>query len=216
MLYKGVLWCVATLLLGVLFFMLTTMPPFSPKLDTLVQADLAMSGVSHDVTAVLLNFRSLDTLLEVGVMLLALIAIQVLTPHFRYKPFTHASTITDMYIATLLPLIVLSAVYLLLAGTYKSGGAFVAAALLAGGIIILKLTKPKLFLTLEKLHLRFLSAFGLLFFATIGILSLIEGVFLQYPISYASIVILMIEALLMLSLAIILASFFIHAVQDLE
>ncbi|MBE0514521.1 MnhB domain-containing protein [Sulfurimonas sp.] len=206
----------AALFLGMLFFMVATMPPFSPKLDTLVQADLAMSGVSHDVTAVLLNFRALDTLLEVGVVLLALMGIQVVSPHFRYKPYTEANTITDIYIAILLPVIILSALYLLLAGSYKSGGAFVASALLAGGIIILKLTKPKLFVSLEKLHLRFLSALGLLFFVGIGVLTLIEGLFLQYPLSYASTLILMIETLLMFSLAIILASFFINAVQDLE
>jgi multisubunit Na+/H+ antiporter MnhB subunit len=216
MIYKGILWSFAALLLAVLFFMLESMPPFSSKIEPLVQANMAMSGVDHEVTAVLLNFRSLDTLLEIGVVLLAFIAIGVLAPQFRYQPYTHASTVTDVYITLLFPLIVLSAFYILLAGSYKSGGAFVAAALLAGGIIIVKLTKPDLFLQAQRIHLRFLAALGLLFFTAVALMSLLEGAFLQYPLEYASLLIVLIETLLMFSLAIILASFFINGVQRLQ
>ncbi|MFN2337821.1 MAG: hypothetical protein ABR544_02485, partial [Gammaproteobacteria bacterium] len=41
------------------------------SLPELVQEHLGTSGVSHPVTAVLLNFRAHDTLLEIGVLLLA-------------------------------------------------------------------------------------------------------------------------------------------------
>ena len=39
-----------------------------------VAAHLAESGVTHPVTAVLLNYRGYDTLLEIAVLLLALLA----------------------------------------------------------------------------------------------------------------------------------------------
>lgn len=216
MIYKWLLWSLALSLLAVLVVMLDSMPPFEPKLDTLVQAKKSMSGVEHDVTAVLLNFRSLDTLLEVAVVLLAFVGIGVLAPHFRYKPFTHASTITDTYITVLVPIILLSAFYLLFAGSYKSGGAFVAAALLAGGIIIVKLTKPDLFINAEKIQLRFLVSLGLLFFLGVALFSLTTGAFLQYPLGLATLLIVLIEVLLMFSLAIILAAFFINGVQRLH
>lgn len=43
---------------------LMQLPPPAVQLPTLVEKNLAQSGVEHPVTAVLLNFRGYDTLLE--------------------------------------------------------------------------------------------------------------------------------------------------------
>jgi len=138
------------------------------------------SGVTHEVTAVLLNFRSLDTLLEVGVILLSLIAIYALYPNFGYTPLSFESTITDTFIAILFPLITLYAFYILYSGSYQSGGAFSAAALLAGGIIIVRLIKPRSFFVPKEFALRLLYVSGLFYFMSVGVVSLIFGSFLEY------------------------------------
>ncbi len=41
---------------------------------------MAASGVEHPVTAVLLNFRGYDTLLEIAVLLLALLVMLAVSP----------------------------------------------------------------------------------------------------------------------------------------
>ena len=47
----------------------------SSSLPALVQDKLTHSGVQNPVTAVLLNFRSYDTLLEIGVLLIVAVAM---------------------------------------------------------------------------------------------------------------------------------------------
>src|SRR5690606_25544274 len=52
-----------------------SVPPRPPVLPALVAERLGASGVSNPVTAVLLNFRSYDTLLEIAVLLVAMVAV---------------------------------------------------------------------------------------------------------------------------------------------
>ena len=70
----GVMLCAAAfawLLADSLF----ALPAPAIDLRPLVSANLAQSGVAHPVTAVLLNFRGFDTLLEIAVMLVALLGV---------------------------------------------------------------------------------------------------------------------------------------------
>ena len=187
--------------------------PFEPIISNNIKHEVSQSGVSHEVTAVLLNFRALDTLLEVGVIFLALVAIYTIKPHFRYMPLSYENSITNTFVALLFPLIVLCSFYVLYSGAYQSGGAFAAAALLAGGIIILRLVKPVYLADLQEFILRFVYVSGLLFFLIVGIGTLFFGSFLEYRGNVATILILSIETVLTLSLAVILASYFINAVQ---
>lgn len=208
LIYSGALFVFIVLCSALLF-----LEKFDPIINQHIIRHLPQSGVSHDITAVLLNFRALDTLLEVGVILLALIAIYTLKPHFRYKPLSFENTITNTFVALLFPLIVLSAFYILYSGSYQSGGAFAAAALLAGGIIILRLVKPRYLSSLQEPSLRFVYVSGLLFFVGVGIGTLFFGSFLQYRNTMATFLIISIETVLTLSLAVILATYFINAVQ---
>ena len=57
-------------LTSVLSWTVWTLPPFSDRMQQLVASNMAASGVENPVTAVLLNFRGYDTLLEIGVLLL--------------------------------------------------------------------------------------------------------------------------------------------------
>ena len=60
----------------------TVTRPVTPGRDVpaLIAGALDVSGVSHPVTAVLLNFRGYDTLLELVVLLIALAGVRCLAP----------------------------------------------------------------------------------------------------------------------------------------
>ena len=76
-----------------------------------ISGNLASSGVSNPVTAVLLNFRAYDTLLELAVLLTAVLGIFALgqaTP--GYQP---AGPIFDGLVRWLVPVLILTAGYLL-------------------------------------------------------------------------------------------------------
>lgn len=121
-------------LLGLLTLAAWYLP--SPGLGQEVQASLPDSGVQNPVTAVLLNFRAFDTLLEIGVLLLATIAIWSLGP----MPMPGAQAIISPVLPALgrilFPMFALVSIYLLWRGSHAPGGAFSAGAVIgAGGIL---------------------------------------------------------------------------------
>lgn len=203
----------AFVLFVALCFLLLGITPQSSSLERELLDAMPKSGVTHEVTAVLLNFRSLDTLLEVGVILLSLVAIYGISPLFSYSPKSFEHTITNTFASLLIPFIALYAFYILYSGSYQSGGAFGAAALLAGGIIIYALIKPHSFVLPSEFWLRLLYVSGLFYFVSLGIVSLIFGAFLEYRDEVASFAIISIETLLTLSLAVILAAYFINTLK---
>ena len=102
-----------------------------------ISGNLAASGVSNPVTAVLLNFRAYDTLLELAVLLTAVLGIFALgqaTP--GYQP---AGPIFDGLVRWLVPVLILTAGYLLWVGAHAPGGAFQAGATLAAAGVVLRL-----------------------------------------------------------------------------
>ena len=71
-------WLPVTVLLPLLLdsgYVVLSLPPDAAGLSAQVAANLQTSGVSNPVTAVLLNFRGYDTLLEMVVLLLALLGV---------------------------------------------------------------------------------------------------------------------------------------------
>ncbi|MFP4332668.1 MAG: MnhB domain-containing protein [Campylobacterales bacterium] len=209
-------WIVGFFTFTVLSFTFIGLIGFEPVIENYVEANIDSSGVSHSVTAILLNFRALDTLLEVGVIFLAIVLFYTITPHFAYKPLSFESGVTNTFVSLLFPIIVFSSFYILYIGSYTSGGAFGAAALLAGGFIIVRLIKPTYLSNLKDRNLRLMYASGFLFFTLVGIGALFFGSFLYYKDTLATIVILSVETVLMLSLSAILSSFFINATQRLK
>lgn len=122
----------AVLLLSSVF----PLPDFNGVIPDLVNRNLLKSGVSNPVTAVLLNFRAYDTLLEIGVVLLALFGLAAVGTHFRYVRRPRSGDVLTGFYRLLLPLLVLVSAYMVWVGKYAPGGAFQAAALLAAGGII--------------------------------------------------------------------------------
>jgi multisubunit Na+/H+ antiporter MnhB subunit len=113
--------------------------PSAPRIA--IRESLAHSGATNPVTAVLLNFRAYDTLLEVAVLLAAaLAALTVLSEsanarETRPRPL---GPVLQPFARLLVPLTVLVATYVLWIGTKAPGGAFQAAAILgAGGVLMI-------------------------------------------------------------------------------
>ncbi|WP_421870612.1 hydrogenase subunit MbhD domain-containing protein [Motiliproteus sp.] len=165
-----------------------------------VEQRLSQSGVSHPVTAVLLNFRSWDTLLELAVLLSAALGILNLGPARQIQG--HSVALTDALARVLVPLLVLTAGYLLWTGAFAPGGAFQAGAVLASAAVVIHLTGRARLMRPDLAVLRLLLVVGLLLFVVIGLWPMIGGAaFLQYPQALAGALILVIEAAAMVSIA---------------
>ena len=171
---------------------------------------MAVSGVEHPVTAVLLNFRGYDTLLEVAVLLLALLGMLAALPESAVET---AASRRDPVLQTLarlaVPLMILVAGYLLWAGAHRPGGAFQAGAVLAGAAVLLHLAGLLPAWASPGLVLRLGLAGGLLVFLAVATVLLGQGALLRYPPEHAGAMILLIEAGLTLSLGLILAGLFL-------
>lgn len=178
-----------------------------------VRAQLPQSGVDHPVTAVLLNFRSYDTLLEIAVLLVAVItglaARQALPDQDR--PRHIENTLLVALLHGLLPVLLLTAAYLLWAGATQPGGAFQAGAVLAAAGVLLRLAGAQL-PAAETLASRIAMLAGFMLFLLVAIGTLLGGrAFLAYPPAWAGALILLIEAGLSLSIGVILLGLFAAA-----
>jgi multisubunit Na+/H+ antiporter MnhB subunit len=175
-----------------------------------VMAQLAASGVSHPVTAVLLNYRGYDTLLEIAVLLLALLAILAVLGDTPAAPSPQAAHPVLQTLARLaVPLMIVVAIYLLWAGAFRPGGAFQAGAVLAAAGVLLHLAGLIPGWNLPRLHLRFGLAAGFMVFLAVAAALLMQGALLKYPPAMAGGLILLIESGLTISLGLILAGLFL-------
>jgi len=165
-----------------------------------VSANLSSSGVSNPVTAVLLNFRAYDTLLELAVLLTAVLGIFALSEEReRYQP---AGPVFAGLVSWLVPMLVLVAGYLLWVGAHAPGGAFQAGATLAAAGVVLRLAgKSDIGLPHGNL-LHLILVIGVAIFLLVGLSMLALGRdFLAYPPALAGSLILLIETAAMFSIA---------------
>lgn len=160
---------------------LMQLPPPAVQLPTLVEKNLAQSGVEHPVTAVLLNFRGYDTLLEVAVLLLALLTMLTLSGGGAPAPAGVADPLLQGLARKALPLILLTAGYLLWAGAHRPGGAFQAGAVLAAGAVLLQLAGLLPVWTEPRRLLRLGLTLGFFIFLGVAAALLTEGALLRYP-----------------------------------
>ncbi|MGE5088144.1 MAG: MnhB domain-containing protein [Candidatus Levyibacteriota bacterium] len=188
--------------------------PAAVDLRVPVAAHLAASGVSHPVTAVLLNYRGYDTLLEIAVLLLALLGILAVVGD-AHVPAPRAAHVVLQALARLVtPLMIVVAVYLLWAGAFRPGGAFQAGAVLAAAAVLLHLVGLLPGWNTPRLRLRFGLAAGFAVFLTVASALLTQGALLKYPPEAAGGLILLIEASLTVSLGLILAGLFLFLSRD--
>lgn len=178
-------------------------------LGAAVQAELAHSGVQSSVTAVLLNFRGYDTLLEIAVLTVALVGVWAL----GLAPRIEESAPSPILLAldgVLIPLVPVICGYLLWAGATNPGGAFQAGAVLAAAGVLFILSGQQPHIPLPTGPMRWMVAVGLAAFLCVSLGVMGGGRrFLEYPPDLAGVLILFIEAAATLSIAVILAGLFI-------
>ncbi len=205
-------WLLYPLLLvlgGGLGYVVLTLPQEATGLRDLAAGHLDASGVANPVTAVLLNFRGYDTLLEMAVLFVALLGLWSLgdsRPPRDPAPGPVLDTLTRL----LAPVLLLVAAYLLWVGAHAPGGAFQAGSILgAAGVLMLLagFSPPQALLGWP---LRLTVAAGLLAFLAGGLLTLVAGArLLEYPAALAGGLIFFIEAAATAAIGVTLAALFL-------
>ena len=192
-----------------LAYVLLSLPLPAPGLTESVSDKLADSGVGNAVTAVLINFRGYDTLLEMTVLFLALVAIWSLCS----LPVTDEAApgpVLNLLFRLLVPILILIAGYLLWVGADAPGGAFQAGSVLGAAGVLLLLVGWRLGSGFVGLPLRVVLVTGLAVFMLVGAVMLVSGrLFLEYPPPLAGSLILLIETAAALSIGFTLAALFL-------
>ncbi len=170
------------------------------RLAPLAYNMLAQSGVTNPVTAVLLNYRAYDTLLELVVVLAAVLGVLVVGR--ERAGYQEAGPIFYGLVHWLVPLLILTAGYLLWVGAHAPGGAFQAGATLAAAGIALRLAGNNAAGLPAGRLLRWLLVAGIGLFLLIGLAVTVTGSeFLQYPETWSGTLILLIESAATVSIA---------------
>lgn len=181
----------------------------SAGLGPAVEERLADTSVDYPVTAVLLGYRGYDTLLEIAVLVVAVLGARVHAPAFAPLADDDLSPPIRVVARTLGPVFVLVAVYLLWRGAFAPGGAFHAAAVLAGGGILFILGRALPVPRMSMRAVRLLLVVGLAWFLAVALLPVALGEpLLAYPRPYAKVLILSVEIALTISIATVLVMFF--------
>lgn len=203
----------AALLGAALAAAMLDLPQHAVRLPDDVAANLTASGVAHPITAVLLNFRGYDTLLEVAVLLLALFGVLALAKPHAAGAAHPAHPLLQTLARLLAPLMALVAAYLLWVGAIAPGGAFQAGAVLAAAGVLLRLAGLLPAWAAPGLLLRAGLALGLLVFVAVAAAVLGHATLLTYPPALAGALILTIEAALTLSIGLTLAALYLASTE---
>lgn len=206
-------------LFGIFLLQAVVALPTQPVgLTTEVQRELPNSGVTNPVTAVLLNFRGYDTLLEIGVLLLAVVAVWSLhvvplrTGHARYVAET---PVLAHLVRLLAPVMILVAGYITWIGSARPGGAFQGGSVLAAAVVLLLLASMIDIRPRRRWPLRVVAVLGLAVFVVIAGGTLVVGNhFLEYPRNQAYVLMLVLESCLTISIGGILALLFFGAIPE--
>ena len=172
-----------------------------------VSANLADAGVHQPITAVLMNFRGYDTLFEIVVLITASLTIGA-GRSVRIDARSGSNLVRALADA-LLPFCIVLAAYFLWRGSNGPGGAFQGGAVLAGGAVVSmlagRLRRPRLTVWWSRAAL----ILGPASFLLVALPRFVEGApFLQYAPRSASRAIFAIELASLLTIALVLASFF--------
>jgi len=196
-------------LLLLLGWALYEMPRGVGGLGDLVRQSEDEAGVAHEVTAVLLNYRAYDTLLELGVLLIVLAGVWAVAKEGELAG-ADAQAVQLALVRLLVPVMVVTAGYLLWVGSYAPGGAFQAGAVVAGAGVLLVLGWKRGAWLVESAWMRWGVVAGLAAFLVSGLWALAVGrEFLEYGAGHAGRMILMIEGAATLGIGLTLALLFV-------
>ncbi len=201
---------VAAVVFGILVWGLVALPTPAPGLTAEAHDALGRSGVSNPVTAVLLNYRSYDTLLELGVLLLAVVSVWSLKSTAGATFERPTGPLLEGLLRALVPLLIITGGYLLWIGAFAPGGAFQGGALLGGALVLVVLgglTGRRL--AVRRFMLRVGLWLGLAVFIFVGLATMVaDRSFLEYPVEQAKWLILLIEAAALFSIGLTLGCLF--------
>jgi len=201
----------AVLVAAALAAVVLMLPEPPPTLAPEAREGLAATGLGNPVTAVLIAYRSFDTMLEKVVLLLAVVGVwSVASDRFwggapaplgRARP-QGALIFLDQ---ALVPLGILVGIHIFWVGADEPGGAFQGGAILAAMwmiVMIARLTGPP---RVGARWLRLALIAGPAVFLAVGLAGLgIAGNFFAYPAGFAKPIILFIEAFMVLTIAVTL------------
>lgn len=188
------------------------LPTPAPSLAAAAMAPIASLGVGNPITAVLLAYRAMDTLLEAIVLVFAIIGVWSLAPDAawggRPGPLHRADPDGVLaYLARLLPPIgLVVGLYIFWTGADAPGGKFQGATILAAMWLLVIMAGLADVPPISRRWLRVGLVAGPLAFIAVGLTgAATAGAFLAYPDGLAKPLIIAIELALMPTLALILA-----------
>lgn len=203
---------------ALLAWSIAAIPAPETMLAGLVREAMPRSGVGNPVTAVLLNFRGYDTLLEVGVLLLAALGVSVIGA--REHSASVGGTLVrgpvlSAFAHLALPGLVVLAAYLLWIGAELPGGAFQGAAVLAGAWLVAALAGVPTSVPARRMPILLAGGFFIFLFVTAAMAPL-NGALLGFRPATAKWWLLLIECGLLISCAAILATLVFRLIDDDE
>jgi multisubunit Na+/H+ antiporter MnhB subunit len=188
------------------------LPDPAPTLAPEAAANIAVTGVGNPITAVLLAYRAMDTLLEAIVLVFALIGVWSLAPDNAWGGRPGLRQHADpngilAYLARVLPPIgIIVGMYIFWIGADHPGGKFQGATILAAMWLLTIMAGLADTPPIGRPWLRIGLVAGPLVVIAIGFAGAVTaGAFLAYPEGLAKPLILVIEFALMPTLALILA-----------
>jgi len=185
-----------------------------------VAAAMEVTGVGNPITAVLLAFRAIDTLLEAIVLLFALIGVWSLAPDESWNGRPGVREASDpngilAYAARVLaPLGIVIGTYIFWIGADHPGGKFQGATIMAAMWLLVMMAGLADAPPIDRPWLRGLLVAGPLAFIAVGVVGMATaGAFLAYPPGVAKPLILVVEFALMPTLTLILGLMLLGAPQ---
>jgi multisubunit Na+/H+ antiporter MnhB subunit len=187
------------------------LPEPAPSLAPDADKALAATGLGNPVTAVLIAYRSFDTMLEKVVLVLAVVGVWSVAPDRFWggapAPLGRASPDSALvFLARVLaPIGVVIGVEIFWVGADEPGGAFQGGAILAAMWMLVMMARLKEPPRIGARWLRLTLISGPAIFLIVGLLGpLMAGSFFAYPAGFAKPIILFIEAFMVLSIAVTL------------
>lgn len=183
--------------------------PVAPGLGDAIHEALPRAAAENPVTAVLLDFRGYDTLLEMAVLTAALAGVWSLGRAHRTLP-TNPSPVLLGLTRLIAPLFPMICGYLLWVGADGPGGAFQAGAVLATAAVLYVLSERRRGPRLPEQPMRAGAVAGLGVFLAVALGVMAGGGrFLEYPAHLGGGLLLLIETAATVAIALILAGLFI-------
>ncbi|SCK43693.1 Domain related to MnhB subunit of Na+/H+ antiporter [Variovorax sp. HW608] len=187
------------------------LPEATPTLAPAVMDNIHTTGVGNPITAVLLSFRAMDTLLEAIVLAFGLLGVWSLAPDLAWggrpslQPIAQPNSILAHFARMLPPIGIVIGVYILWYGADHPGGKFQGATILAAMWLLAMMAGLADVPRVGRFALRFWLVAGPLVFILVGFAgALTAGAFLGYPDGLAKLWIVAVEFALMPSLALTL------------